>query len=270
MLGFTSRWLPVILVAAAIGVGSTFAAAADSASPRPIIIAHRGAHEEAPENTLAAFEKAIELHCDFVEVDVRPTSDGALVIMHDATLDRTTNGSGKVADHSLAGIRSLKIKDANQAVTSHQVPTFDEALAVCQGKIGVYVDHKGGSPADIVTALEKHEMLQSSIIYAPADRLRQFKRLKPMLRGIMGHPADPAEIARLAKELQPLCVDGHHLQWSREQVEAAHQAGAPVWVDVVGPFDNPVGYSWAMRLGVDAIQTNHPAACLNWRAGRQP
>jgi glycerophosphoryl diester phosphodiesterase len=251
-----------------VAVGSPKVSLAAEVSPRPIIIAHRGAHESVPENTLAAFERAIALHCDYVELDVRNTADGALVIMHDPTIDRTTNGSGRVADHSLASIRELKIRGVDKAITAHRVPTFDEALAVCQGKINVYVDHKSGKPADIVASLEKHSMLGHAAIYGPVDRLREFKKLRPSLRVIADHLEKPEDVASLAVELKPLCVAGHRLQWSREQVAAAHKVGAEVWVDVLGPTDNAIGFSFSRRIGVDGIQTNRPSECLEWRAGK--
>src|SRR5437868_7957496 len=71
------------------------------------VIGHRGGRALAPENTLAAFRNAIRLGADYVEIDVRATRDGHLVIMHDSTVDRTTNGSGAVRDLDFATIRSL-------------------------------------------------------------------------------------------------------------------------------------------------------------------
>src|ERR1041384_3084618 len=70
-----------------------------------IVIAHRGANKFAPENTLAAFRKAIEMGCDYVELDVRRTRDGALILMHDRTVDRTTDGKGAVDQMNVSEIR---------------------------------------------------------------------------------------------------------------------------------------------------------------------
>lgn len=241
----------------------------DQRSPM-IVIAHRGAHAKTPENTLAAFRKAIELRCDFVEMDVRSTKDGSLVILHDSTLDRTTNGSGNVADLTLSSVRALAVKNPLSVdLSTEKVPTFDEALAVCRGKIKVYVDHKTGTPAGVIEAIRKHEMLDDVVVYAPIDRLRQFKRLRPELRVVSEHPAKQEEIAVLATELRPLCLDGHHLKWSRDQVDDAHRAGSQVWVDMLGPFDGPIGYLLAAKMGVDAMQTDHPEMLVAWRDGVQ-
>src|SRR2546423_13072452 len=93
---------------------------------RIIVIAHRGANKFAPENTLAAFRKAIELGCDYVELDVRRTRDGALILMHDRTVDRTTNGTGQVSELTLSQIRSLDAgSKAGAQWKGERVPTFE-------------------------------------------------------------------------------------------------------------------------------------------------
>ena len=251
---------------AALGEGSS--AAGSRVASKIVAIAHRGAHLDCPENTLAAFRKAIALRCDFVEMDVRATKDGALVIMHDSTVNRTTNGSGKVADMALAEIRSLAIKNLQSSgLSAETVPTFDEAMAVCRGRIKIYIDHKSGSPADVLAAIEKRRMLDQVVFYAPVDRLRIFKRLSPGVRVVCEPPAKREEFAAMAAELKPLCLAGHHLKWSRDDVAAAHRAGAEVWADVLGPFDGPVGYLWAAKTGVDAIQSDHPDLLTAWRDG---
>ena len=216
-----------------------------------------------PENTLSAFRNAIELGCDYVEMDVRQSKDGVLVIMHDATVDRTTNGAGAVASMTLARLRDL---DAGfkwgKTWAGEKVPTFGDALDVCRGKIKVYVDHKAGSPADVIAEIEKHRMLKNVVIYGSVDRLREFKRLRPAIWVMCGHPATPEQLTELMKDLKPETLDGHLIKWTREDVRAAHQAGAQVWVDALGLFDFDVGFRRAVDLGVDAIQTNHPDLLL--------
>src|SRR5579863_6165855 len=91
------------------------------------VIGHRGGRALAPENTLAAFRNAIKLGADYVEVDVRATRDGKLVIMHDSTVDRTTDGKGAVRDLDFATIRALDAGSKFSAqYAGEKVPTFDE------------------------------------------------------------------------------------------------------------------------------------------------
>src|SRR5690349_12249682 len=124
-----------------------------------MVISHRGEHLHHPENTMPAYRAAFETGADFIEVDVRTTADGKLVLMHNDTVDARTNGSGAVKDMTSEQIRKL------DAGTGTQVPTFDEALEFAHGNIGVYVDTKRASAADIVAALERHDMQDHVVIY---------------------------------------------------------------------------------------------------------
>jgi glycerophosphoryl diester phosphodiesterase len=236
-----------------------------SAAPakRITVVAHRAAHEAAPENTLAAIRQAIEIGCDYVELDVRETRDGELVLMHDGTVDRTTTGTGAVAAMGLAEIRGLDAgRKRGERWAGEKVPTFDEALALCHGKLHVYVDHKAGSPEHILTAIARHGMLGDVVIYGSVESLRVFKNLRPGVWIMPDHPRTPEEMTALARDLKPETLDGNVRTWTAEQVEAAHHLGAQVWVDNLGPEDNEAGFRRAVEMGVDAIQTDHPALLL--------
>lgn len=125
-------------------------------SKKTVVTAHRGFSGKYPENTLLAFQKAVELGVDVVEFDVRESSDGALVINHDATLDRTTNGTGPVNQYKLSDLKRLTASywkgahdtGARIAAPSYSVgiPTLEEALAMLAGKVGlniqVYTDRE--------------------------------------------------------------------------------------------------------------------------------
>lgn len=102
--------------------------------------AHRGDWRNAPENSLQAVQRCIDLGLDIVEVDLRKTRDGHLILMHDKTLERTTTGTGKVSDHTLAEIRQLHLKNPLGIETRQPVPTLEEALALTRGKILIFLD----------------------------------------------------------------------------------------------------------------------------------
>ena len=106
----------------------------------PLIVAHRGASVDEAENTLEAFEAAIGAGADAVEFDVRITADGHPVVMHDPTVDRTTDGTGLVSSHTLAEIGALRIDLASGAAA--RVPTLHEALRVLSGRAAVDVEIK--------------------------------------------------------------------------------------------------------------------------------
>jgi len=132
-----------------------------------VAISHRGEHLRNPENTIPAFEEAIRDGADFIEVDVRTTSDGKLVLSHDGKVDRRTNGRGEVSKMTFAEIRALDagIKSGPQFAGT-KVPTFDEALDLARGKIGIYVDVKQASAKDLVEHIGRHDMNEHVVIYA--------------------------------------------------------------------------------------------------------
>mgnify|MGYP002303274396 CR=1 FL=1 len=115
-----------------------------------LVVAHRGNWSIAPENSLAAIDSAIRMKVDIVEIDIRKTKDGQLVLMHDDTVDRTTNGTGKVKDKTLAEIKQLRLKDKDGRLTEHTVPTLEEALLAAKAG-ATYVSPFLGRLDDIST-----------------------------------------------------------------------------------------------------------------------
>ena len=143
------------------------------------VIAHRGVHNDIPENTLAAYRKAIEIGCDFVEIDVRTTSDNHIVSIHNATIDAYVEGrSGKVREMTLEEIRSLDIgKRVGVQWEGTRVPTFEEILQLCQGQIGIYLDLKDANMADLVRIIKKYEMERQVVWCISASNARAIRQV---------------------------------------------------------------------------------------------
>ncbi len=229
-----------------------------------VVVAHRGAHKTVPENTLASLEKAIELGVDYVELDVRRTKDGVLVLMHDASVNRMTNGKGKIEDLTFDEIHSLNIRARTPTTPDGQkIPRFDEFLERAKGRMKLYVDHKKAPPAEVLALIEKHGMLKDVVVYGSVATLREYKRLAPTVWIMPGHPRSAEAIETLAKDLKPETLDGAIKDWTAADVKAAHRAGCQVWVDNNTALDNPAGIKQAVEMGVDAIQTDNPEIVLN-------
>jgi glycerophosphoryl diester phosphodiesterase len=227
-----------------------------------VVVAHRGAHKTVPENTLASLEKAIELGTDYVELDVRRTKDGVLVLMHDASVNRMTDGKGKIEDLTIEQIRKLHIRAKAVATDAQRMATFDEFLERAKGRMKLYVDHKKAPPSEVLALIEKHGMLKDVVVYnGSIATLREYKRLAPSVWIMPGHPRSVEAIKALAREVKPETLDGSIREWTRPEIEAAHRAGCQVWVDNMGQ-DNPAGIKRAVEMGVDAIQTDDPELVL--------
>jgi glycerophosphoryl diester phosphodiesterase len=124
-----------------------------SFSQKPIIIAHRGASAYAPENTISAFEKAIEMGAVIIETDVHQTKDSVVVIMHDLSVDRTTNGEGLIKDISSSDFKQLSIK-LQKTVLKENPPTLEEAIIAINGRCKLLIELKKGN--SYYPNIEKH------------------------------------------------------------------------------------------------------------------
>ncbi|WP_156289008.1 glycerophosphodiester phosphodiesterase [Oceanobacillus salinisoli] len=133
-----------------------------------INVAHRGASGHAPENTMAAFQKGFEMKADYIEIDVQMTEDGELIIIHDTTVDRTTNGTGQVSDFTLEEIRQLDAGSwFSEEYAGEKIPTFEEVLDAFRGKAGILIELKApelypGMEEKVAEALKERNMDQTN------------------------------------------------------------------------------------------------------------
>lgn len=123
--------------------------------PLPLVSAHRGgAAIDFPENCIATFEHTLRHAWSMLEIDLRYTKDRVLVLNHDATLDRTTSGTGRVKDHTLQALKQLRLKDSQGTLTEHRITTLDEVLAWARGKTILVLDKKDVPVKDVVRKIE--------------------------------------------------------------------------------------------------------------------
>jgi glycerophosphoryl diester phosphodiesterase len=160
------------------------------------LVNHRGLSPGFPENTLAAFRNSIALGVDVIEIDLRPTADGEIVILHDDTVDRTTDGTGSVRSLTLEQVKALDAGSyAGPGFTGERIPTFAETLAAVQGTgVRLLLDIKDSSLVEqIVRVTQQYDMV-SEVIVGPRDvaALRAFQALDPDLTtlGFIATPAD--------------------------------------------------------------------------------
>jgi glycerophosphoryl diester phosphodiesterase len=154
----------------------------------PLISSHRGgARKGYPENCIATFENTLSHTHSLLEMDPHYTKDSDIVVMHDATLNRTSNGTGKIADHTLAEIKSYKLKDVDGNLTNYQIPTLDEVLEWAKGKTILVMDMKELSMEARVKKVQQHKAYASTIImaYTIADAQKCYKLDKNIVMEVM-------------------------------------------------------------------------------------
>jgi glycerophosphoryl diester phosphodiesterase len=224
-----------------------------------MVIAHRGEHLHHPENTLAAFQAAIDAGANYFELDVRTTSDGKFVIMHDSTLDRTTNGTGEVHKHTFDEIRALDAgAKFSPAFAGTKVPTLDEAFDLAKGKINVYVDTKYADPQQLVDTIVRHDMQDHVVIYGNPFFLYDVHKIRPTLK-VMPEAITPDICKFLVRGVQPQVMAFDASDFKDPVIACAKQANAEIYVDRLGDADNAETWQKAIDLGASGIQTNLPA-----------
>ena len=232
--------------------------------PRPVrLTCHRGASRYAPENTLAAFEKAYRLHADFVEFDVRPSSDGKFFLLHDGQLNRTTTGRGPINAASNDTIEGLDAGGwfGRQFVGTH-VPSLDQFLAAVPQGVTLYFDAKDIPPEALAAAVSKHGLAERTVVYKGADYLQQLKQIDSRIRALPPASSE-AQVTALAGSLKPYGVDTPWRVLSKAYIDHAHAAGIQVFADA--PFNTNIkSYVQAIHWGIDVIQTDDPMRV--WRA----
>ncbi|HEX7859396.1 MAG TPA: glycerophosphodiester phosphodiesterase family protein [Verrucomicrobiae bacterium] len=249
---------------------------------RPLVIAHRGYSMVAPENTLAAFELGIAAGADLIELDYHHSKDGIPVVMHDYTLDRTTDATNKLGgsrirvDAQNAG--DFTKLDAgswfNLRFSAEKPPLLSEALEFIQKKGVTLIERKAGDAKTCVEMLRSKNLVNALIVQAfDWDYLADFHRLEPaQVLGTLGPPStkDGKKLSDDEKKLSPAWIDAARkcgaraVVWSRSvdksAIDYAHSKGLKVWVYTI---NEPGLANQLLDAGVNGIITDNPA--LIWR-----
>ena len=263
-LALTGCQAPIALQSTSFNAFKLTPAAQTVAKSSVTVIAHRGGASWAPENTLPAFQKSIDRKVEFLEIDVRLTKDKQVVIMHDADVDRTTNGKGDVEDLTLAQIKNL---DAGSKFSSEykntRVPTLEEVLSLCKDKIKVYVEikHEDAIP-QTVELIKKYNMVDKVVVMSfTSDHVIEAKRLEPGLvtaKLFAIPPVTSFEKIKSAYKVSQVIFLSKLL--FNSMVESAHKASLGIMSYTVDEADTAQKLiSWKL----DGIITNKPDMVMN-------
>ena len=241
----------------------------DASSTIVLVAAHRGAHMDNFENSLASIHKAIELGVDVVELDVRTTKDGFLVLMHDSSIDRTTTGKGKVEELTLAELKTFRLRSPYGRISEESIPTFEAALKIIKGKIMVDIDMKTDNVKGLVKMVEKTGT-NSDVFYFDNDYL-QLDAIKKMNSSAQIMPrayslkmADSA-VVRYAPPVVHIDPDFY----TKELSKMLRDNNSRVWINALGESDAYIRYGRGEKVleellgkGANMIQTDEPEMLL--------
>lgn len=257
----------------------------DSQNKEIIVVAHRGDWRNAPENSLQAIQNCIDMGVDMVEIDIKETKDGHLVLMHDNTIDRTTKAVGPVKDWTLEGLKALKLVDGLGVETNQTIPTLEEALRLCKDKILVNLDQSYGIFDKCYELVQKTGTTRQVIIKGEKTKQEVEKEFGRYINDVYFMP-----IVRLPNPGARQIID----DYLENQVPVAFEfivkydtvgliryfddiraKGASVWVNSLWPqhngghddekaYENPKVYDWFIENHIDIIQTDRPQYLLQY------
>ena len=260
------------------------------ASKQVLVAAHRADWRNFPENSLEAIESAIQMGVDIIELDIKMTKDGHLVLMHDKKLDRTTSGKGLVSDYTLAELKAMVLRAAQGVKTRYKIPTLEEALLVCKDRAVINVDHGYDLYDDVWALLEKHNMLDQVLIKGSKQPAEVKAKLASYTKNMMYMPVlkmqkdDSMEYLQAHLDGFP-CI-AYELCWKPGYTDRFEKAAksiiaskAKIWVNTLwgsqcGGLDDDLAaeckenldkvYGYMVSKGVTIIQTDRPAQLIGY------
>ena len=231
---------------------------------RPLIWAHRGASGYCPENTLAAFQKAVELCADGIELDVQMTRDGELVVCHDETIDRTSNGSGWIKDKTLAELKALDFSSGKKKFSGATIPTMREVFELLSDTdILINIELKTGivfypGMAEKLLELTAECGFKDRVIYSSFNHytIKHMREISPEAKLGFLYADGTIDMPAYAQKygVQALHPALYNIQFPGF-IEECHKEGIAVNVWTV---DSDEYIEMSYRAGVDAIITNYP------------
>ena len=256
-----------------------------------MVAAHRaGGFNDAlvPENSLSAIRHSLDLGVDIIEIDVRLTLDRKLIVMHDKTLERTSNGLGKISHHTLSEIKQLFLKDKNGAITNERIPSLEEALIAIGNKAIVFIDKSELVLEYVVPILTKTNTTNQALFMDFINFDEAKKRYGTLLSqsyfvpGIHDSNSNLDQYVTEFKEgLNPKPTAFSF--WFKNEnsksfslLESATKSNIPVWINTTSidqcgchsdevSLTNPdTGWGWALQKGANILFTDEPEALIKY------
>jgi glycerophosphoryl diester phosphodiesterase len=223
---------------------------------QPLVIGHRGAMGHETENTLASVQKAMDLGVDMIEIDVFKIQSGEIVVFHDETVDRLTNGPGKIEEYNIFDLSKLLVNGG------HKIPMLQDVLKLIDNKVALNIELKGDNTADKVNHImnyyiEKQGWSPENFIISSFkwDELREMRKLNPNVQIAVLTEENPVDAIPVAKELNAVAINPYFKKLDLEIANQIREAGLKIYVWTVNEdFDIDA----MKRIGVDGIITNYP------------
>ncbi len=234
-----------------------------------LVAAHRSGHNGHPENSLSALKHAIEIGVDIAELDVKVTKDSVVVLMHDGSIDRTTNGKGNAENFTLAELKKFRLRMPDGTLTDETIPTFEDFLNLAKGHIMVDIDIKTSNLKPVVDVVKKTKT-QAQVFYFDDDyeSLEKVRSLDArsmfMPRAHSYHETDSALI-----RFSPQVIHIDETFYTFEVTRLINSKNARVWINALGDPDKKIrkgaideAITSLLMKNANIIQTDEPKKIL--------
>ena len=265
----------------------------DPSSKNVLVAAHRGDWRNAPENSLLAYQSAIDMGVDIIEIDLAKTSDGVIVIMHDQTIDRTTNGKGKPSDYTYEELKKFHLKNGLGRLTRNTIPTLEEVMLLAKGKVLVNLDKSYKYYTEAFAILKKTGTLEQALFKTEVTYPEIKAQYPTLLDSItfmavvdIDKPAAKQVIEEYQKNLKPVAfelnfrADTSALLTKNSFIP---KNGSKIWYNslwaslnagheddlAVEDGNTKDSWDWLISHGATVLQTDRPAALLTYLRKRK-
>lgn len=252
-----------------------------------IVVSHRGDWRNAPENSIQAFANCIDMGVDMIELDLKMTKDSVLVLFHDPLIDRTTTGKGKPSDYTLEELRKFKLKSGHNVATRHDIPTLEETLEFCKGRILINVDKGYEYFKEMYRLLEKTGTLDQVVIKSNHTLQKVREDNADVLDKVIYMPIvnlDSPGAEQMIDDyatIHPVAMECCFKEFTPEVdrlLQKVKNYGMKVWLNSLWPSLNaghdddravelhdPDGsWGWLLNQGARLIQTDRPEAIIEY------
>ena len=240
----------------------------DASSHEVLVASHRATHHVYPENSLKAIQASINLGVDIIEIDVKVSKDGIPFLMHDRTMDRTTNGKGDPEELTWDELQQLSIVDKGKK-TSYKIPSLEEALELADGKILVDLDLKTDRVDKIMAVVKRLDMKESVFFFdSDYDVLSRIKAADNDFM-IMPRAYSIAQVDSAIMMFDPPVVHIDFSFYNAECVQLIKNSYARTWINALGEYDKELKAGKSKQAlkrllgnGASIIQTDEPELLL--------
>jgi len=255
-----------------------------------MVVAHRGAWQKAPENSLKSIEDAIVMGVDMVEIDVRKTKDGVFILMHDKTINRTTNGKGKVSDKTYGELQNYRLKYHEGELSNESIPTLEQALTCAKGRILVNLDKSENYIQDIYPILQEYNMTRQ-VVFKGTHSVKAYReKFGSISDSIIYMPIITKHIPEMNEYIsdfeETIDPSAYEVLFANTQVEAfeylsvIRKNGDNLWINALFPshaanrtdkkaLKKPdENWGWIIEKGATIIQTDNPEELIHYLKGK--